>query len=206
MEGNIKIHINYDKILSKIIEDEKISYGILFGNEKIVFIKVGADGTVKGYQDKYIKMSKRIHDRTGATVICASNPYISRNKQLSVDKGAIKYVVNSCGFDNYELYFVGTSDGGYHSLLLSQHFPQTVKYIGINSSHKGLEDLVDKIQSIPHVEKIFIYGTEDEDYSSIVPMLYSLNCNTLKILSLEGVDHEFTGRVDEFIALIDLIS
>ena len=197
--------MNYDKILSKIVENEKISYGILFGNDKIVFIKVGAYGTIKGYQDKYIKMSKRIHDRTGATVICASNPDISSNKQISADKGVIKHVLNSCGFENYELYFVGTSDGGYHSLLLGQQFSQTVKYLGINSSHKGLEDLVEKIQSIPHVEKIFVYGTEDEDYSSIVPTLNSLNCNTLKNISLEGGDHEFTGRVDEFIELIDLI-
>ena len=198
--------MNYDKILSKIVEDEKISYGIIYGNEKIVFIKVGADGTIKGYQDKYIKMSKRIHDRTGATVICASNPDITRNSQISLDIKLIKHVIKLCDFENYELYFVGTSDGGYHSLLLGQQFSQTVKYLGINSSHKGLDDLVEKIQSIPHVEKIFVYGTEDEDYSSIVPTLNSLNCNTLKIISLEGVDHEFTGRVDEFIALIDLIS
>lgn len=197
--------MNYDKILSKIVEDEKISYGILFGNEKIVFIKVGANGTIKGYQDKYIKMSKRIHDRTGATIICASNPDITSNTQISLDIRLIKHVIKFCDFENYELYFVGTSDGGYHSLMLAQRFPQTVKYLGINSSHKGIEDFVEKIQSIPHVEKIFVYGTEDEEYNTIVPVLNSLNCNTLKIISLEGVDHDFTCKVENFIALTDLI-
>ena len=61
--------LNYDKILSATVDGEKIKYGILFGNEKIVFIKVGADGNIRGYQDKYLKMAHRIHARIGATVI-----------------------------------------------------------------------------------------------------------------------------------------
>ena len=56
--------LNYDKV-----DDEKIKYGILFGNEKIVFIKVGADGNIRGYQDKYLKMAHRVHARIGDTFI-----------------------------------------------------------------------------------------------------------------------------------------
>ena len=49
--------LNYDKILSATVDGEKIKYGILFENEKIIFIKVGADGNIRGYQDKYLKMA-----------------------------------------------------------------------------------------------------------------------------------------------------
>ena len=67
--SNQAVTLNYDKILSATVDGEKIKYGILFGNEKIVFIKVGADGNIRGYQDKYLKMAHRIHARIGATVI-----------------------------------------------------------------------------------------------------------------------------------------
>ena len=33
----------------------------------------------------------------------------------------------------------------------------------------------------------------------------ALACDNLEIIVLEGVDHDFTGKVDDFIALIDLI-
>lgn len=68
--------MNFDRILSKTVDYEKIKYGILFGNEKIVFIKVGAFGKIDGHKDKYIRMAHRIHDRIGATVICSSNPWL----------------------------------------------------------------------------------------------------------------------------------
>ena len=68
--------LSYDKVTSRSVKTEKINYGIIHGNEKIVFVKVGADGSIRGYQDKYLKMAHRVHERLGATVICASNPYI----------------------------------------------------------------------------------------------------------------------------------
>ena len=80
-------------LMPKKIETETINYGIISGNEKIVFIKVGADGNIKGYKNKYLKMAHRVHEKTGATVICASNPYIE-NGHVAADKEMILKVVN----------------------------------------------------------------------------------------------------------------
>ncbi len=198
-------NLKYDKILSKTIGKEKINYGILYGNEKIVFIKVGADGSIRGYQDKYLKIVHRVHDRIGATVICASNPYIVEDKHINADKMLINKVTAEQGFDNYEMYFVGTSDGGYHSLLLSQQFSQTSKYLGINSSHKGIEDFAERIQSLPQVRKYLVYGKKDEDLDKDYPTMNALECDNLEIILLDEVDHDFTGKVDDFISLIDLL-
>ena len=197
--------LKYDKVLIKKISYEEIKYGILFGNEKIVFIKVGADGSIKGCQDKYLKMAHRIHDRIGATVICASNPYIAEDTHIEADKLLINKVISEQNFENYEMYFVGNSDGGYHSLLLAQQFSQTSKYLGINSSHKGIEDFAERIKSLPQIEKYLVYGREDEDFDKDFPTINALVCDKLEIVLLDGVDHEFTNRIDDFIALIDLI-
>ena len=58
--------LSYDKVTTKTVAGEKIHYGIIYGNEKIVFIKTGADGNILGYQDKYPKMAHRIHQRLDA--------------------------------------------------------------------------------------------------------------------------------------------
>ena len=197
--------LSYDKTLSITFGCNKIHYGILFGNEKIIFIKAGTDGNIRGYQDKYLIMAHRVHARIGATVICASNADLSGKTQLKADKTLIEKVIADLGLDHYELYFIGNSDGGDHSLKLSQQFPETVKFLGINSSWTSIDDFLERIQSLPDVKKIFAYGAKDVDFDFIVPRLKALECSNLEIIVLDGIDHKFTDRIDDFIALIDLI-
>lgn len=195
--------LSYDEITSRPVGTEEIEYGILYGNANIVFIKVGADGSIRGYQDKYLKMAHSVHDRLGATVICASNPYIEHG-HVEADQELICTVAAECGFADYEVYFAGASDGGYHNLLLAQQVPQSVKLLGINASLVDEDGFVEKLEKIPNVKKILVYGTEDDDYE-FVPTLQALECENLEIITVEGADHEFTDMVNEFIALIDLI-
>ena len=93
--------LSYDKVTSRLVRTEEINYGILYGNEKIVFIKVGANGSIRGYQDKYLKMAYRIHERLGATVICASNPD-TETSQTAADRAMIEKVAAAGNFSDYE--------------------------------------------------------------------------------------------------------
>lgn len=215
MKGKLQVEkrLKFNKKLSKTVGGEKIEYRILWGNEKIVFIKSGVPDDIEEdedkekheYVDKYLIMAHRVHERIGATVICASNCDLDSDTQLKIDKALIRKVITDCGLKNYELYFVGTSDGGEHSLKLSQQFPETVKFLGLNSSWCNIEEFLERATSLPHVKKTFVYGAMDDDFDDIVPRLKSLACDNLEIVVLDGVDHDFTGKVDDFIALIDLI-
>lgn len=196
--------LSYDKIISRPVRTEEINYGIIHGNEKIVFIKTGADGNIRGYQDKYLKMAYRIRERLGVTVICASNPWVDYEVQAAADKAMISEIATARGFDDFQVFFVGTSDGGYQNLLLVKELPQSVKLLAINPSLIGMDDFEERLRKIPHVQKLLVYGTEDDDYEC-VPALQALECENLEILTVEGADHEFTGMVDDFISLIDLI-
>ena len=194
----------YDKIAKENVNGEIIEYGLVHGNEKIVFIKTGVDGNIKGYQDKYPKMAHRIHQRLGATVICASNPDAEYAAQEVADKDMIAKVAVDCGFANYEVYFVGTSDGGYQNLRLAQQMPHARKFLGINASLIDIDDLMSRLQKLPCVSKTLVYGTKDEAYR-YTPALQAMVCDNLEIITVEGANHEFKGMVDEFIALIDLL-
>ena len=197
--------LRYDKIVSKTVDGEKIHYGILYGNEKIVFIKTGAGGTIRGYKGKNLQMAHRVHERFGATVICASNPYTDEHSQIAADKAIIAKAAAAGNYADYEVYLSGTSDGGYYNLLLAQELPQTVKVLGINPSLKTVSDLTDKLRALPHVQKIMVYGTKDELYEECVPVLTDLACEKLKVITVDGADHEFRGMLEEYIELIDLL-
>ena len=182
---------------------EKFNYHFVIGNEKIVFIKAGAGGSERGYEDKYIKLAERINERTGATVITASNPI---NPICDApDAQEILWVVNRMGFEHFELCFVGVSDGAYLNLELASNFPETVKWIGINSSFVEISDFEEKLKALPHVTKLMIYGTRDDDFDEVVPSLRKMSCDNFALTLVRGADHSFTGMLDEFIALADYV-
>ena len=198
-----KNKLTYDKVVSKTIKGEKIYYGIISENEKIVFIKVGADGNIKGYKNKYLKMAHRVHEKTGATVICASNPYIE-NGHVAADKEMILKVVNEMNFSEYTVSFFGPSDGAYHNLSLAQEISGVIKILCVNPSSVNLDDLEKKLLKLSSINKILVYGSKDDEYSSLLH-LKELNCENLELITIDGADHEFKGMSEEYITLIDML-
>ena len=185
------------------VSGDEIDYIITPGNEKIVFIKAGAGGSSRGYGDKYIKMAERIHERTGATVICASNP-IDPICDAS-DEEEILHVISKMGFTSFELYLIGVSDGAYQNLLLARKFPETAKWLGINTSYVAISDLVEITEALPNVYKIMVVGTKDDDFAEVVASMKKTVADNMVLELVEGADHSFTGMLDEFISLVDLI-
>ena len=192
--------MKFDKITHKILDEEAVDYGFIFGNNKIVFIKAGAGGGIPGYQDKYLKMAHRVHERLGATVICASN----YEKCLEMDKRAIEWCARYLELEEAELYLVGVSDGADQCIVLARNAP-TKKLLCINPSFVPGHDPSNRLIIRSKIEKIFVYGTKDEEGCEFASKLLVRKIPNFEIRWVEGADHEFTGMVDEFVSLIDLI-
>ena len=198
--------VNFDKKIVRMINGEKAEYGFLFGNEKIVFIKSGAGGSVVGRENKYLKMAHKLHQKLGATVICSSNPDIEGYLgEETLDEKAIRWVVKEKGFLGFEMYFIGNSDGAYKNLTVAKKFSQAVKFLGINTSYIDIDDLITKLQSLTDIEKTLVCGTKDKDSMAYVELLKNKEILNLKIQLVEGANHEFSEMIEDFINLVDLI-
>ena len=193
-------YMKFDKIIHKTLVEESVDYGFVFGNNKIIFIKAGTGGGIYGYQDKYLKMAHRVHERLGATVICSSN----YEKCLRMDKKAIEWCEKCLKPANAELYFVGVSDGADQCITLAGNVPSK-KLLCINPSFVPEHDPSDRLIICSKTDKIFVYGTKDEEGCEIAPELLARKIPNFEIKWAEGADHEFHGMIDEFISLIDLI-
>ena len=201
---NISVLTDYEESCTyrRCVDGENLEYEIIFGNGKIVFIKAGAGGSARGYKDKYRKMARRIHEQIGATVICASNPYFPHEE---IDEEEIRRVIAEKHLSDFEISFVGVSDGAYHNLSLARRFSETVKWIGINTSYIDVSGLTERLMLLPDVFKLLIYGTKDDDFDDIVPAISKITSEKLALELVEGADHRFTGMLDEFIALADVL-
>ena len=207
-EKKVKVLPEYDVSTRKSFAGEKINYGILYGSDsKIVFIKSGAGGKIRGKDNKYLKIACGLREKLGATVICADNPYSESDGDSLHEKADIKMiksVAEELKLTDFELYFIGTSDGGYHNICLAKEFPQTVRLLGINPSMNTVKDFAEKLNTIRSIDKILVFGSEDECYKESLK-LRELEDEKLRFITVNGADHFFTGMIDEFIALAELI-
>ena len=77
--------------------------------------------------------------------------------------------------------------------------------ICINPSFVPEHNPCNRLKLLPSVEKIFVYGTKDEEGQEMIPILQKEEITNLEIKTIDGADHEFTGMLEEFISLIELV-
>lgn len=205
MEKQIKrreqdVSMTFDKIITKQVDRGTVEYGIIFGNDKVVFIKAGAGGTIWGYEDRYLEMAHRVHERLGATVICASNSL----RCLDMDMKTINWCAKKLGTQDCECYFVGVSDGADQCISLAR-YGSTKKLLCINPSFVPSHNPTNRLILLSNIEKIFVYGTKDEEGQNMIPALKDKYIPNLEIKTVNGADHRFTGMSAEFISLVDFL-
>ena len=174
------------------------TYGILHGNETIVFIKPGLGGSIYGYENKYLRIAERLNDKHGCTVITASN---DGKRPFSEDMEFVKGYAQKHELADYVIYFLGHSNGALQGLCEASKFSEIKRLLLINAPlmmnpHKTIPG----IKNFNGEKMILVFGSEDPSYSLL--KLYSeLESEKVQIDIYKGADHHFTGALDLFISL-----
>ena len=192
--------MKFDIIFSKTIDNKEVNYGIIEGNNTILLIKAGQDGSMYGYQNKYLTIANNINKNYGYTVICSSNPLRKSNPL----EQTIKVIEDYCKqkeFKDYKIYYMGLSNGGYIGATYAHLYPKIKRILLINMPiftnwhkiKKGLKQFDGEMA-------ILIYGTLDPSYK-YAEMITMINRDNIKLEIIENADHNFVGRLNEFIDL-----
>jgi len=188
----------FDEIInSRFNEKMMIDYGIMEGNNKIIFIKSGQDGTIYGYQNKYLNIAYTINKKYGYTVICSSNPFDGANP-LDNAMVVIEEYCNKKNYKDYEIYYMGHSNGAIIGAQFGYKYPQIKKMLLINAPlminyHKTKEGLLKFNQ-----DKItMIYGDLDPSYK-YVELLNNIKNKKINCLIIKGQDHHFSKKNYDF--------
>lgn len=188
--------LKFDKeIHSKFDDIAIIDYGIVEGNDTIVFIKAGQNGSLYGYQNKYIKMVKRLNQKYGCSVICSSNPFDGNNPLDNAMEVIEDYAKK---FDDYKIYYLGYSNGALIGAWFGIKYPKIKRMALVNGPlmynlHKTKEGALSfKGESIN-----FIYGEYDQSIG-YVELLKSIENDKIKVFIEEGQDHHFSKSEEDF--------
>ena len=197
--------MNFDTTYKATMSDgEVLEYDVVYGGEHIVFIKSGAGSTSRGYENKYVKMARRLNERQNFTVISAPNPGPVKTT-YDIDKLIIEKLISDKGFRNPIISLLGSSNGGYQNIFLAESLPAVIKMVSINMPLMvNFQKAAQKLSVLNRIKKIFVYGTLDPSYT-FIPLLNAKRIDNLNVITIEGADHQFINKLDEFIELCDLI-
>ena len=188
--------LKFDKEIHSKFEDIAIiDYGIVEGNNIIVFIKAGQNGSLYGYQNKYIKMAKRLNKKYGCSVICSSNPFDGNNP---LDNAMVIIEYYAKRFDDYKIYYLGYSNGALIGAWFGVKYPKIKRMALVNGPlmynlHKTKEGALSfKGESIN-----FIYGEHDQSIGYI-ELLKSIENDKINVFIEQGQDHHFSKSEEDF--------
>ena len=189
--------MNFDVELHKQFNDKIIDYGIIKGNNNIFFIKAGQDGSMRGYEDKYLKIAKSINQKYGSTVICSSNPFDGDNPLDNAMEVIEEYVKDS-NFNDYEIYYMGYSNGGLVGACFGEKYFKIKKMLLINTPlMHHFDELKNGLNNYKGKQVIAIYGSLDKSIPYI-NLLKQINNDNFKYFIIEGQDHLFSKDTYDF--------
>ena len=184
--------------------DTEITYGIIHGNNTIVFIKAGMHGSYYGYENKYLKIAKLLNKKHGCTVITASNPngYLD---DFESEMKSLKAYAYYHKWDNYQIYYMGHSNGASLGMINAYKFPEIKKLVCINGPLIiEPQKLIPGLEGFSGEKMYLVYGSKDPSYEML--KLYSqLESDKIEFVRIHGANHNFGGCLELFIDLPGLL-
>lgn len=191
--------LKFDKIVKSNLEDiTVIEYGIIEGNNTIVFIKSGQNGSIYGYNNKYIKMAKRLNKKYKCIVICSSNPFDGNNPLDNAFTVIEKYTSK---FEDYKVYYLGFSNGALIGAYFGINYPKIKRMLLVNMPLIYDINLIKNNLNNFNNEKVtIVYGSLD--YSiNLLENIKNIKSNRLDIKVILNEDHYFSKDEEDFYSL-----
>lgn len=191
--------LKFDKIVKSNLEDiTVIEYGIIEGNNTIVFIKSGQNGSIYGYNNKYIKMAKRLNKKYKCTVICSSNPFDGNNPLDNAFTVIEKYTSK---FEDYKVYYLGFSNGALIGAYFGINYPKIKRMLLVNMPLIYDINLIKNNLNNFNNEKVtIVYGSLDYS-SNLLENIKDIKSNRVDIKVILNEDHYFSKDEEDFYSL-----
>jgi len=174
-----------------------------FKNRKIIINVPGADGSINGYNDKYIKMADYlIENKIGAVVRIPNISSLGFGWDINL-RETLSYVLDHakeiCGSNKPEIYLMGTSAGAGAIAMTAWEYPEVTKLLLtepaiVFSGEHGVEGIREyKGEVIIVVGKGgYALGKEVGD----IFYNYFISASHKEIFEIEDCDHSFKGEIN----------
>jgi len=202
---NIKItKLNWTKSKNGISMDFELDVAIHpLNNGKIIINVPGADGSINGYNDKYIKIANYlIKQKIGAVVRIPNISSLGFGWDINL-RETLSYVLDNakeiCGSNKPEIYLMGLSAGAGAISMTAWEYPEVTKILLIEpalifSGEHGVAGIREY-----KGEVTIVVGKGDTALGKEIGdkfFDYFINAKHKEIIEIENCDHRFMGEIN----------
>jgi len=194
--------LNWQEEINGHAIDCSLDIAIHPADSNIIFLTIpGVDGSVDGYENKYVRIAENIQEKYGVAVVRMSNPYISSffwesniRRTLEFIENNTKTIINN---EDFELHIMAHSAGAAIVAQIAWEYPGIKKLLLVNTAFKMNPDkILNELDKFTGIVR-FVYGTKDPsiDWAKILKEKY-------EVAVIDGADHNFSGEnIETFIKL-----
>lgn len=181
-----------------VIGKNNHTYGIIRGNETIVFIKPGLGGSIYGYENKYFRISEKLNDTFNCTVIVSPN---EKKVDFETEMEFIKEYVTHNNLADYQIYYFGHSNGALIGMCNAYKYSQIKRLLLINAPLCiNPQKTIDGIKMFAGEKMVLVFGDKDPSFH-FVKLFSELSNEKVRFEIILEADHNFKNKLELFMSL-----
>ena len=166
-------------------------------SKTILLLIPGVDGSVDGFENKYVTIAEANQKKHCVAVVRISNPFISSFHWESNVRHILDYIeVNKkevCGNETYDLYIQAHSAGASVAAVIAYKYDAIKRLLLINIA-MGLNTagIIEGIKRFSG-EVTLLIGDKDPSLQSAKQIQFSETSQNAQIVIAKNADHDFSG-------------
>lgn len=181
-----------------VIGKNNHTYGIIRGNETIVFIKPGLGGSIYGYENKYFRISEKLNDTFNCTVIVSPN---EKKVDFDTEMEFIKEYVTHNNLADYQIYYFGHSNGALIGMCNAYKYSQIKRLLLINAPLCiNPQKTIDGIKMFAGEKMVLVFGDKDPSFH-FVKLFSEFSNEKVRFEIIPEADHNFKNKLELFMSL-----
>jgi len=199
--------IEWQETMNGVTIDCSLDIAIHPADSKIVLLTVpGVDGSVDGFEDKYIKIAESIQEKYGAAIVRMANPFITSYHWESNIRQSLNYIIENTeqitGHKDAEIRIMAHSAGAAIVAQTAWEYPEITRILLVNPATKlGIDKIKYGLSEFGGDRITIMFGSEDPSVGDVDEIAKISEAKNVHTYTLEGVDHNFSGEsLEAFIA------
>lgn len=196
--------LKWEKSQNGITMDFELDVAIHpFNNGKIIINYPGADGSINGYNDKYIKIANYlVENKIGAVVRIPNISSLGFGWDINL-RETLSYVLDHskeiCGSEIPEIYLMGTSAGAGAIAMIAWEYPEITKILLSEPAIVFDKNLLSASMKEYKGEVVIVTGDSSLALGlEIGQKFYDgfINASKREIFEIPNCDHQFRGEIN----------
>ena len=195
--------LNWQEKMNSVTIDCSLEIGVHPArSDTVLLIIPGVDGSVNGYEDKYIHIAEQIQDRHGVAVVRMANPFISSFHWESNPRRILDYITANAstitGSKTPRIKVMAHSAGASIIARIAHEYDGITDLLLVNLAQKLDIAAIRSGLSASDARTVAVFGSRDPSIAFVEPLREDGHI----VHIVEGSDHYFSGEyLEHFINL-----